>query len=133
KITAKYLLTIPDQKLRSVGTSWGKVSFLKDLAQKVINGELNLKTIDSLGNEEITKELLKVKGIGPWTAEMFLMFALGRPDVFSAGDLGLQNAMIRLYKLNGKPDKNKLLEISAKWSPHRTIASRILWRSLDLK
>lgn len=133
KISAKYLLTIPDQKLRSVGTSWGKVSFLKDLSQKVVNEEINFKTIDNLENEEVIKVLLKVKGVGPWTAEMFLMFALGRPDVFSAGDLGLQNAIIRLYKLNGKPDKEKLLEISSKWSPHRTIASRILWRSLDLK
>ncbi|EKD86476.1 MAG: hypothetical protein ACD_37C00275G0005 [uncultured bacterium] len=133
KITARYLLTIPDQRLRDVGTSWGKVSFLKDLAEKVSGGEVDLKTIDNLENEKVTELLLKIKGVGPWTAEMFLMFALQRPDVFSTGDLGLQNAIIKLYKLKDKPSHNKLLEISAKWSPHRTIASRILWRSLELK
>ncbi len=131
KIKAEYLLTIPNQKLRDAGTSWGKVSFLKDLALKVKKGELNLKTIDTLSNENVIIELIKVKGIGPWTAEMFLIFALGRPDIFSAGDLGLQNAIVRHYKLKGKPDRDKLLEISAKWSPHRTVASRILWKSLE--
>src|SRR3989344_7349840 len=131
KINAKYLLTIPNQKLRDAGTSWGKVSFLKDLALKVKRGELNLETIDILSNEEVIVELTKVKGIGPWTAEMFLMFALGRPDVFSAGDLGLQNAIVKHYKFKSKPERDKLLEISAKWSPHRTIASRILWNVLE--
>lgn len=133
KITAKHLLTIPDQKLRDVGTSWGKVSFLKDLAQKVLNGEVNLKTIDNLENEEVVELLLKVKGIGPWTAEMFLMFALNRPDVFSAGDLGLKNAIVKLYKLKDKPSNEELIKISSKWSPHRTTACRILWGSLEIK
>lgn len=131
RITAKYLLTIPDQKLRNIGTSWSKVSFLKDLAQKVTSGELNLKTIDKLENEEVINTLLIVKGVGPWTAEMFLMFALGRPDVFSTRDLGLQNAIVKIYGLKKKPDEKKLLKISSKWSPYRTTASRILWKILD--
>lgn len=89
--------------------------------------------MDSLNDGEMTEELVKLKGVGTWTAEMLLMFTLNRPDIFSTGDLGLQNAMIKLYKLNKKPNKNKLLDISAKWSPHRTIASRILWKSLELR
>jgi len=133
KITARYLLTIPDQELRDVGTSWSKVSFLKDLAEKVSNGEVDLKTIDNLENEKVTQLLLKIKGVGPWTAEMFLMFALQRPDIFSTGDLGLQNAIVKLYKLKSKPSREELIKISSKWTPFRTTASRILWKSLELK
>jgi DNA-3-methyladenine glycosylase II len=81
-------------------------------------------------NEEIIEELIKVKGIGVWTAEMFLMFTLCRTDVFSCGDLGLQNAIKKAYGLEKKPTKQELLELSAKWSPYRTIASRLLWKSL---
>lgn len=131
KVTPQHVIKIPDEELRKVGMSWSKVSFLKDLAQKVINGELDLKTIETLSDEEVILMLSKVKGIGPWTTEMFLMFALNRPDVFSTGDLGLQNAVIKLYGLKDKPSKEDLLEISSKWSPHRTIASRILWTSLN--
>ena len=76
-------------------------------------------------------ELVKIKGIGIWTAEMFLIFTLLREDIFSAGDLGLQNAVKKLYKLEKDLSKNELLEISSKWKPYRTLASRILWRSLD--
>jgi len=84
-----------------------------------------------LENEEVINTLLIVKGVGPWTAEMFLMFALGRPDVFSTRDLGLQNAIVKIYGLKKKPDEKKLLKISSKWSPYRTTASRILWKILD--
>ncbi len=83
-------------------------------------------------DEEVIGELVKLKGVGVWTAEMFLMFTLGRPDIFSTRDLGLQNAIIKLYKLKEKPTTNELLIISEKWSPHRTFASRILWKSLEL-
>jgi DNA-3-methyladenine glycosylase II len=133
KITPEELLKIEDQTIRAAGISFSKIKYIKGIAKAVIDKEIDLKSLDELSDEEVIKELTKLKGIGQWTAEMFLMFTLGRKDIFSAGDLGLQNAMIKIYKLEGKLDKQKLLEISAKWSPHRSIASRILWKSLEIK
>jgi DNA-3-methyladenine glycosylase II len=133
KITPEELLKIEDQTIRAAGISFSKIKYIKGIAKAVIDKEIDLKSLDELSDEEVIKELTKLKGIGQWTAEMFLMFTLRRKDIFSAGDLGLQNAMIKLYKLEGKLDKQKLLEISAKWSPHRSIASRILWKSLETK
>lgn len=133
KITAKKLIAIPDKKLRAVGMSWSKVSFLKDLAKKVLTNELDLKTIDTLGNEEVSKHLTKVKGIGPWTTEMFMMFALGREDLFSHGDYGLKKAIMRMYGFKKEPSKNQVEKITKKWSPYRTYACLILWETLDNK
>ncbi len=125
------LLNIPEQSLRDVGMAWSKVRSLKDLATKIVNKELVLEELDTLPQEEIQAQLTQVKGIGPWTAEMFLMFALGKEDVFSFGDLGLQNAIKKLYDLEGKPTSVLLEELTAKWSPYRTYAALILWDSLD--
>lgn len=132
EITAKQLLKIPDEKIREAGISYSKIKYIKGIAEAVINKQINLNDLDKLSDEEVILELVKLKGVGNWTAEMFLMFTLGRPDIFSAGDLGLQNAMIKLYKLDAKPKKEILIEISQKWSPYRTTASRILWKSLEL-
>lgn len=131
KITPENLVKLDTEKIRGAGISYSKISYIKGVANEIINNKLDLKSLDKLTDEEVINELVKLKGIGKWTAEMFLMFTLGRADVFSAGDLGLQNAMIKIYKLEGNLDKNKLLQISEKWSPHRTFASRILWRSLE--
>jgi DNA-3-methyladenine glycosylase II len=141
KLTPENILMQKDQDLRDAGLSWGKVSYLKDLAQKVKDKEVVLEDLDKLSEEEAIKELTKIKGIGKWTAEMFLMFALGREDVFSHGDVGLQNAIKKIYKDRlpfdkvGKWKYDPLVveEIIIKWSPYRTIAARILWRSLALK
>lgn len=133
KITAKKILDIPDEKIRAAGISYSKISYIKGIAKEVVDRNLDFKKLDSLTDEEIIKELIKIKGIGVWTAEMYLIFTLGRPDIFSTGDLGLQNAIIKHYKIEEKPTKEKLLEISSKWSPYRSIASRILWKSLDNK
>ena len=133
KITPKQVLRVPDEKIRQAGISYSKIKYIKGIAQEIINNKLNLKSLEDLSDEEVVNELVKLKGIGQWTAEMFLMFTLTRPDIFSAGDLGLQNAMIKLYKLKKKPTSAQLLRISIKWSPYRTTASRILWRNLDLK
>lgn len=141
KLTPENILKLKDQDLRDAGLSWGKVSYLKDLAQKVRDKDVVLEDLDKLSEEEAIKELTKIKGIGKWTAEMFLMFALGREDVFSHGDVGLQNAIKKIYKdrlpfdKDGKWKYDPLLteEIVIKWSPYRTIAARILWRSLTLK
>ncbi len=140
KLTPENILKLKDQDLRDAGLSWGKVSYLKDLAQKVRDKEVVLEDLDQLSEEEAIKELTKIKGIGKWTAEMFLMFALGREDVFSHGDVGLQNAIKKIYKdrlpfdKDGKWKYDPLLteEIVIKWSPYRTVAARILWRSLSL-
>jgi len=132
KITPEETLRLDDAKIRECGISFNKIKYIKGISEAVVEKQIDLDKLDSLTNEEVILELVKLKGIGQWTAEMFLMFCLGRPDVFSTGDLGLQNAIIRLYKLDPKPKKEKLLEISSAWTPYRTTASRILWRSLEL-
>ncbi len=130
KITPEKVLKINKEKLRACGISYSKIGYIKDLSQKIIDKSLDLENINNLDNETIIKNLTMVKGIGPWSAEMFLMFSLGRPDVFSTGDLGLKNAIKNLYKLKEVSNKD-LFAISAKWSPYRTYACMILWKSLD--
>lgn len=130
KITPKQLLKIPDDAIRNAGISYSKIKYIKGIALEIKNKKLNLKNLEKLSDEEVIDELIKIKGIGRWTAEMFLMFTLLREDIFSIGDLGLKNAIIKHYKLK-KVTNEKLLKISKKWSPHRTIASRILWKSLE--
>jgi DNA-3-methyladenine glycosylase II len=132
EITPRLLLQLQHEQLRSTGMSNSKARFLKDLAEKVINKSLKLEDLINLDNETVIKELMQVKGIGPWTAEMFLMFTLGREDIFSHGDLGLKNAIKKLYRIES-PTRDQVEEISKKWSPYRTFACRILWQSLELK
>lgn len=132
KITPKTLIKLSAEKIRSCGTSNAKVSFLKDLAKKVLAEELRLDELAKLSDDLIMKELTKVKGIGPWTAEMFLMFSLGREDVFSHGDLGLRKAIKKLYKFKKEPTRSQIEKIVKKWKPYRTYASRILWKSLEI-
>lgn len=132
KLLPENILKTKDEDLRKAGLSFGKIKYLKDLAEKVKSGELDLNSLEKLENEEVIKELTKVKGIGRWTAEMFLMFALGRPDIFSHGDLGLKNAIKKIYGFDEY--KVEVVEkIIIKWSPYRTYAARILWRSLTIK
>lgn len=130
KITPEKVLKINKEKLRACGISYPKIGYIKDLAEKVLEKKLILETIHNDDDETVIKNLTIVKGIGNWSAEMFLMFSLGRPDVFSIQDLGLQNAIKKLYGIE-KPTKEELLKISEKWKPYRTFACMILWRSLD--
>jgi DNA-3-methyladenine glycosylase II len=132
KVFPEALIALSDETIRGVGTSWNKVRFLKSLARNVIAGEIHFSSFETLSDEEVVVELTKLHGIGPWTAEMFLMFSLGRPDVFSLGDVGLKRAIQRIYKLKKEPTATQLKRISQKWSPYRTYACRILWRSLEL-
>ncbi len=125
------VLKLPIAKFRRVGISGQKASYIKDLSRRVVSGELKLNSLHRLDNEEVIAELIKVKGIGHWTAEMFLMFTLRRPDVFSFGDLGLRNAIQKLYQLKSSPTEKQLERITKKWSPHRTTAARYLWKSLE--
>ncbi len=131
KINARTILKLPDKKIRAVGPSWSKVSYIKNVALASQNG-LDFNNLKTFPDSVIIEELTKIKGIGPWTAEMFLMFTLGRQDVFSFGDLGLRKAIKKLYHLRREPSEKKLLQITKKWSPYRTYAARILWRSLEL-
>jgi len=128
-ITPERTLKIPDTKIRAAGMAWSKVEAIRDLAKNVVEGEVNLKSLKDLDDEQVMNELVKVKGIGPWTAQMFLMFTLGREDVFSNKDLGLQKAIRKLYKVEPTPEKLEM--ITRKWSPYKTYASRVLWKSQD--
>lgn len=125
------ILAIDDQKLRDVGMSWAKVSYSKDLALKVSKNEVHLHKLDTMTNEEIIMELTKIKGIGPWTVEMFLMFTLEREDVFSFGDLGLKKGITKVYGIEN-PTQKQIENIIAKWSPYKTYGSIALWESLEM-
>ncbi len=128
----KQILKISDKKLRSCGCSWAKVKYLKSLAECVNSNQLNLKSLHKSPDKEVYERLLKVKGIGPWTAEMFMIFTLHRPDVFSVGDLGLRTAVSRLYGVR-RDNLKKIEEISERWRPYRSLACRYLWKSIDQK
>lgn len=130
-ITPEHTVRLDPEKIRTAGVSYAKIKYLKDLSQRVIDGRLKLEKFLDMADTDVIKELLEVKGIGPWTAEMFMMFSLGRPDIFSFGDQGLKNAMKKAYKKDKHLTLEEALEISIKWSPYRTYACRILWKSLD--
>lgn len=121
----------PDQLRAAAGLSRAKVGFLRSLAEHVQSGELELERLDALPDAEVTAELIAVKGLGPWTADMFLMFQLERPDVLPVGDLGIRRAVERAYGLEGLPDAAELTRIAEPWRPYRTRACTYLWRSLD--
>jgi len=130
-VTAEKILLIPDQIIRDTGASWAKVKYIKSLAQCVVSKIIHLNKLNELSDAEVIEELVKVKGIGPWTAEMFLMFSLGREDVFSYGDLGLRHAIQKLYNFKKEPTIKQMEKITSKWSPYRTYAALLLWKSID--
>ena len=117
--------------LRKVGLSNAKVEFIRDLATRVKSGELDLKALKKLSDEDVIAELIEVKGIGRWTAEMFLIFHLGREDVVSVGDLGIRRAVQISYGMGDLPGPEELEKLAEEWRPHRTLACLYLWRSLD--
>jgi DNA-3-methyladenine glycosylase II len=125
------LADAPEELRAAAGLSRAKVSYLRSLAEHVISGELELELLDELPDEEVIAELVAVKGLGLWTAQMFLMFHLERPDVLPVGDLGIRRAIERAYALDGLPDAPTMEQIAERWRPHRTLACRYLWRSLD--
>ena len=133
KLAAKSIDALTDDQLQSVGISQQKRGYLRDLTRCTLEGTLNFRKIAAQTDDEAIGTLIQVKGIGRWTAQMYLMFSLGRPNVFAVGDLGIQNAMKRLYVLDGKPKLSELESIAAPWAPHRSIASWYLWRSLEQK
>lgn len=132
--TAQQIIATPSEQLRAIGLSNAKVSYVKNVAQFELDFGMDAKKLGKMTNEEVIEYLVAIKGVGRWTVEMLLMFALGREDVFAIDDLGIQNAMIGLYKLD-RSDKKQfredILRISAKWSPYRTYACVNLWRWKD--
>lgn len=119
------------EELRPFGLSQQKASYLLDLSAHFVRDHERFYHLDSLEDVDVIQSLTEIKGIGNWTAQMFLMFTLGRQDVFAPDDLGLKNAMIRLYGWRKAPNKQKLLKYSEKWKPYRSYASRYLWLSLN--
>ncbi|MGH2855111.1 MAG: DNA-3-methyladenine glycosylase family protein [Solirubrobacteraceae bacterium] len=121
----------PEELRAAAGLSRAKVGYLRSLAEHVLSGELELERLDELDDETVIAELVAVKGVGIWSAHMFLMFHLLRPDVLPVGDLGIRRAIERAYDLVEIPDAATMERIAAPWRPHRTLACRYLWRSLD--
>ncbi len=132
-ITPQKVHEIPIEKMRECGLSKSKAMFIKDLSTKVLSEEIVLEELEKLEDDIVRSALKKVKGIGDWTVEMFMMFSLGKEDVFSHSDLGLRKAIKKLYNLKEMPDKRMLEHITKKWSPYRTYASLVLWKELDSK
>jgi DNA-3-methyladenine glycosylase II len=127
----KAIFETPDDVLKTLGLSRSKVSYLKDLSQKCISGELAIEQLPSLKDEEIIEQLVKVKGIGVWTAQMFLIFGLARLDVFPTGDLGIKKSIGQLYGFSELPKEDEMRPIGEKWRPYRSIASLYLWKNLN--
>lgn len=129
--TPKSLLKLSNEKIRSAGVSSQKASYLRDLASKFEDKTINEKGLEKWTDDEVRKHLIMVKGIGPWTIDMFLMFYLHRSDVFPTGDLIIYKNFSKLFKLRNKPSIEKMEKLSAPWSPYRTVASRYLWSMSD--
>lgn len=121
----------PEELRAAAGLSRAKVGYLRSLAEHVLSGELELEWLDELVDERVIAELVAVKGLGIWSAQMFLMFHLQRPDVLPVGDLGIRKAIQRAYGLKALPGPEEMEAIAQPWRPHRTLACRYLWRSLD--
>lgn len=121
------------EKLRSAGVSPQKAAYLKDLAEKFLDGTINPKQFHRMADEDIIAHVVRVKGIGEWTAQMFLMFTLGRPDILPTGDLGIQKAFQKVFHLRKKPSPERMKQLAKGWAGHRTVACFYLWRTLDTK
>lgn len=119
--------------LRAAGLSGQKIDYIRDLAQRVRNGSLDLDALKGMPDEEVQKVLTSIKGIGPWTVQMFLMFALRRPDVLAPADLGIQAAVQKAYGLERRATPAQVQEYGERWRPYRTVACWYLWRSLETK
>ncbi len=124
------LLEVGEADLRGAGLSGRKVEYVRDLARHVLSGELELDRLEELGDEQVIEEIVAVRGLGRWTAEMFLLFHLGRPDVLSGGDLGIRKAIQIEYGLEAMPTPTEVVGRGERWAPHRSLASLYLWESL---
>ena len=129
--TPKQLLAADPDEIRAAGMSRPKIAYLRDLAQHVEDGTLELDRLDELPDEKVSAQLTAIKGLGQWTADMFLMFHLRRPDVLPVGDQGIRRAVQVQYRMRKLPDPKRLEKVARPWRPHRTLACLFLWSSLD--
>jgi DNA-3-methyladenine glycosylase II len=131
RATPESILAIEEDTLRACGLSRAKIASVRDLASKVTEGRLALEALDQLDDESVIAAMTGVRGIGRWSAEMFLIFRLGRPDILPVGDVGIQRAMRKLYGLRKHPSPSRMTELARPWRPYRSVACWYLWRSLD--
>lgn len=131
QLEPKKVLKLTDLHFKKVGVSPQKMKYLRDLSEKFMDGTVNPKNFHKMSDEEIREHLIAVKGIGTWTADMFLMFTLNRMDVLPTGDLGIQKGFKKVYKLTKLPTEDKMKKIAEKWRPYRTVASLYLWKVAD--
>jgi len=125
------VLAIPDSHYKSIGLSRQKTCYIKEIAQAFSNKEIVPENIPKLKDDEVRKQFIKIKGIGPWTIDMFLMFTLNRPDILPVNDLGIQKGFKLFFRLNQLPDENFMVEKAKNWKPFRTIACWYLWKLVD--
>lgn len=125
------VIKMPDSKIRSAGLSGMKVKYIKDLSEKIESKELKIRSLKNMTDEEVIVQLTQVKGVGRWTAEMFLIFSLGRLDVLPVGDLGLKKGIQRMYSMPDLPEKDEIEDLAEKWRPYRTVATWYIWKSLN--
>jgi DNA-3-methyladenine glycosylase II len=132
RLTADRLATIDPAALRAAGLSTAKSAAVQDLARHVVDGRLPVEALDEMPDDEVIASLVQVRGIGPWTAQMFLMFRLGRPDVLPVLDLGVRKGAQRIHRLRTLPDADRLERLARPWQPWRSVASWYCWRALEL-
>jgi DNA-3-methyladenine glycosylase II len=132
KPTPEAILAASPDDMRAAGLSWGKIAYLRDLATKVLDGTVPISALDHLSDEEVIETMTRVKGIGRWSAEMFLMFRLQRADILPVGDLGIVKAIQRHYRLRKTPTPERMHKIADSWRPYRSVASWYLWASSDV-
>lgn len=133
RISASGLAGLTDSQFQAAGISQQKRRYLRDLAAHVLDGRVSFRRLAQLSDEAVIEELIQVKGVGRWTAQMFLLAGLGRPDIFASDDLGLQNAVWKIYRLRKRPTAEKLDTIARPWAPYRSVASWYLWSYLDME
>jgi DNA-3-methyladenine glycosylase II len=129
--TPRQLLAADPEHIRAAGLSYSKIAYLRDLAARVEDGTLQLERLPELPDDEVSAQLTAIKGVGQWTADMFMMFHLGRPDILPVGDMGIRRAVQTEYRLRKPPDPRRLEKIAKPWRPYRTLACLFLWSSLD--
>jgi DNA-3-methyladenine glycosylase II len=131
--TPEQIIAVDKEKIRAIGCSYGKIGYMKDLAQHIVDERLDLSHIATLPNDTVIEQLVAVKGIGEWSAHMFMIFSLGRLDILPTGDLGIRKAMMRVYNLPELPSpaQMKAIALHNKWNPYESVASWYLWKSVD--
>ena len=132
RVSPRKTLLFSAAQLRAIGFSAAKCRAVLSIAKSIVDGDVRLAELSRLSDEQVITELIQLRGVGPWTAQMYLMFSLGRADVFPTGDLGIVNAVTALYKFNNRATETEMLEIAESWRPYRSIASWYLWQSLDI-